>query len=156
MVVTNAISFDDYWIGDQYQTRKANRAGSPKKQAGDNIYHRPDVCELWQQEDSVHSLWDGSQSDLNTAHDTRVNRVLLSDDFVYFGKAAPVVPTDILESMGYVRNPRDIRKFTVDQAAELLDWLRPQLQSQHNMVVGDPINFDAAGKYFDYRTQKLV
>lgn len=156
MVVTKAISFDEYWLDEQYQTRKANRAGSPKKQVGDNIYHRPDVCEPWRQEDSVHSLWDGTQSDLNTAHDTRVNRVLLSEDFVYFGDAAPVVPMGILAGMGYAKNPRDIRKFTVDQAVDLLDWLRPQLHSRHNMVVGDPINFDAASKYFDYKTQKLV
>ena len=156
MVVTKAISFDEYWLDPEYETRKANRAGTSKTQVGDNIYHRPDVCDPWHQEDSVHSLPSGQQSNLNTAHDTRVNRVLLSDDFVYLGAAAPMVPKTILAGMGYARNPRDMRKFTLAEAAELLGWLRPQLQSQHNMVVGDPIDFDAASKYYDYKAQKLV
>src|SRR5699024_8198026 len=99
----------------------------PKKHVGDNIYHRDAPDRPWIQEDSVHSSPDGTQCPLNTAHDTRIERVLLSERFVYFGAAAEAVPQPILDTLGYARNARDYRRFDQVTAKPLLDWLEPQM-----------------------------
>lgn len=111
MVVTSDTTFDEYWKDPDYRSRRPIRNGTPKKHVGDNIYHRAAPNEPWIQEDFVHSRTDGTQCPLNTAHDTRINRVLLSDRFVYFGAAAPAVPRQVLDTLGYARNARDYRRF---------------------------------------------
>lgn len=156
MVVTAETTFDNYWTGPDYATRRPKRNGSPKKQVGDNIYHRASATKPWVQEDLVHSLGDGSQCDLNTGHDTRVNRVLLSDRFVYFGSAAPAVPPVVLASLYYERNPRDYRCFNIKEAGPLIAWLKPQLEAQPNQVVADPIDFASTSKRFSATLQRMV
>jgi hypothetical protein len=156
MQVTRSMTFEDYWADAEFETRKSRRNGSAKKQVGDNIYHRDTPRDPWVQEDSVHSLEDGSQCPLNTAHDTRINRVLLSDRFVYFGAAAPPVPAAILSELNYARNPRDIRKYDMADAKSLIDWLEPQIVAHSNVPVDDPINFDASSKRFSATRQRMV
>ena len=104
----------------------------------------------------MHSLEDGSQCPLNTAHDTRVNRVLLSERFVYFGASAPAVPAHILASMNYAKNPRDMRNYALSEAKWLLDWLEPQVIAHRNIPLDDPINFDVASKRFSATRQRMV
>jgi hypothetical protein len=156
MVVTGDTTFDDYWAHPDFATRRPKRNGSQKKQVGDNIYHRDAPGAHWTQEDSVHSLDDGSQCALNTAHDTRINRVLLSKRFVYFGAAAPPVPPAVIHSLGYDKNPRDYRRFDAAEAGALIGWLEPQLTAQPNTVLADPIDFASTSKRFSATLQKLV
>jgi len=156
MQVTRSVTFDEYWASTEFETRKSRRNGSAKKQVGDNIYHRDELDAPWVQEDSVHSLEDGSQCPLNTAHDTRVNRVLLSERFVYFGASAPAVPAHILASMNYAKNPRDMRNYALSEAKWLLDWLEPQVIAHRNIPLDDPINFDVASKRFSATRQRMV
>lgn len=156
MVVTAAVTFDQYWSAPEFLSRRPQRNGSLKKRVGDNIYHRGSPTEPWVQENSVHSLEDGTQCDLNTAHDTRVNRLLLSEHFVYFGAAAPVVPPAIFESFSYRKNSRDFRKYDASEVQSLLAWLEPQIERRPNTILGDPINFDAASKRFSATRQRMV
>jgi hypothetical protein len=156
MQVTRSVTFDEYWASTEFETRKSRRNGSAKKQVGDNIYHRDELEAPWVQEDSVHSLEDGSQCPLNTAHDTRVNRVLLSERFVYFGAAAPAIPAHILVDLNYVKNPRDMRKYALAEAKSLIDWLEPQVVAHRNIPLDDPINFDASSKRFSATRQRMV
>jgi hypothetical protein len=156
MVVTADMTFDDYWDNPDFQTRRPKRNGSPKKQVGDNIYHRVTTAAPWVQEDSVHSLEDGTQCPLNTKHDTRVNRVLLSERFTYFGASAPVVPTVILNSLQYSKNPRDYRRFNLNDAHELVDWLELLLIQRPNIVIDDPIGFDSSSKRYSALLQRMV
>lgn len=156
MIVTDETTFDEYWANPDFATRRPKRNGSPKKQVGDNIYHRDALDAPWSQEDSVHSLADGSQCELNTAHDTRIERVLLSDRFIYFGAAAPPVPSTVLDPLGYDRNPRDYRRFDSEEASALLAWLEPRLAGQLNQVIADPIDFASTSKRFSATLKKLV
>lgn len=156
MVVTGDMTFDDYWANSDFATRRPKRNGSPKKQVGDNIYHRTTPKAPWIQEDSVHSLADGSQCPLNTKHDTRINRVLLSERFIYFGASAALVPTTILNGLGYSKNPRDYRRFDVCEAHELVEWLEPQLVARPNAVLNDPIGFDSSSMRFSASLQRMV
>ena len=156
MQVATITTFDDYWSDAEFASRKAKRNGSQKKQVGDNIYHRDGPDEPWIQEDSVHSLPGGDQCPLNTAHDTRVNRILLSDRFIYFGETAPAVPATILGKLDYQRNVRDYRKFDAPDAASLIAWVEGHMAKHSHRVLGDPFDFDSTSKRFSATLQKLV
>lgn len=156
MVVTRDMTFDQYWANPAFASRRAKRNGTSKKLVGDNIYHRDGPVAPWQQEDSVHSLTSGRQCPDNTAHDTRINRVLLSDRFIYFGSQAPSMPTSVRKAMDYHKNARDYRIFTEDKARPLLAWLEPQLSARTNVLVADPIDFASGAKRFSAKLKRLV
>ena len=156
MKVTRISNFDEYWSSAEFAGRKATRNGSQKAQVGDNIYHRNGPEADWVQEDSVHSLPGGLPCDLNRDHDTRVNRMLLSDHFLYLGNQARAVPKEILVGLEYWKNPRDRRKFTREEAADLIGWVEGLKAAAAAPVVGDPIDFDKTGKTFSYLGQKMV
>ena len=155
MVVTADMTFDEYWGHPDYATRRPKRNGTVKKLVGDNIYHRQKHDEPWVQEDSVHSLQDGSQCPLNTAHDTRVNRILLSDRYIYFGASAPELPENVREALDYRRNVRDYRRFDFGEAATLLAWLKPKISAQRNAILSDPINFDASSRRYSAKLKRM-
>ena len=156
MVVSGATTFDDYWTAPEYRSRRPVRNGTPKKLVGDNIYHRDSRASPWLQENSVHSQLDGTQCPLNTAHDTRINRVLLSDLFVYFGASAPAMPYAIRDAIGYSKNPRDYRRFDAAKVKPLLDWLEPQVVAQRNKVLAPPINFASSSKRYSPTLQRMI
>ena len=156
MVVSGETTFDDYWTGSDYRSRRPVRNGTPKKLVGDNIYHRESAASPWLQENSVHSRLDGTQCPLNTAHDTRINRVLVSDRFVYFGALAPAMPQSIREKIGYHKNPRDRRRYDAVEAKPLLDWLEPQVDAHRNQVLAPPINFSSSAKRYSPTLQRMT
>jgi Nucleotide modification associated domain 2 len=156
MVVTRGITFDDYWGKPEFATRRPVQNGTQKKHVGDNIYHRDTPASPWHQEDSVHSQVDGTQCLLNTSHDTRINRVLLSDKFVYFGASAPPVPQPVCKALEYSRNSRDYRRFDAVRAKPILDWLAPQIAAHPNQVLEDPINFASSAMRFSPTLQRMV
>lgn len=92
MRVTCTVTFDEYSAADKFKCKKPSRNGSDIAMAGDNIYSRRDSNSPWKQASSAHSNPDGSQSIEHTEHDTKVNRVQISEDFVYFGGDGPELP----------------------------------------------------------------
>jgi hypothetical protein len=94
MRVDEALSFAEYWQDPRFLSKRPNLAGSRKLAFGDNIYH-PDEDGDWVQLDSHHSLHDGSPNRLNVATDTRVDRVLVSRRFVYWGAGGPLIPSEL-------------------------------------------------------------
>lgn len=103
MKVSEKLSFQEYWEDERFSIKKPSRNGSRVQMLGDNIYHKDDDGH-WLQEDSHHSNPDGSPNLVNLRRDTKTNKILISDFFLYFGDQA--VPVD-LESIGY----RRIRNF---------------------------------------------
>ena len=91
MRVSETRSFDEYWGDRRFGDKRPNLFGSRMQAYGDNVYHR-DEDGGWQQENSHHSLSDGSPNVLNIVHDTQTDRVLISDDFTYWGAAGPEIP----------------------------------------------------------------
>lgn len=156
MEITGEATFDDYWASPDHASRKPVRNGTPKKQVGDNIYHRESAQSPWQQEDSVHSLEDGSQSDLNTKHDTRINRVLLSTKYVYIGSLAEPLPQQVINELDYERNPRDYYRFEGEAAPQLVAWLEAKVVANPNRVLADPINFSLSGRRFDPERARMI
>ena len=122
---------------------------------GDNIYRRDPHGKQWIQENSIHSRLDGVQDELNTAHDTSVDRVLVSQNFIYFGSAAPPVPAHVLSSINY-RNGRGHRVYESEDCSALLKWIEGYTACSMNSVLGDPVQLRLSHKRFSRSTNRLI
>jgi hypothetical protein len=128
MRVTSAMTFEEYWADPRFQTKKPNLRGSKKQAFGDNIYSRNQDTGSWCQVDSHHSLSDGSTNYSNVAADTETNRILLSDDFVYWGGSGPELPPHFLSygpervTLLVIRNHKN--NFPPELVWEFIAWIR--------------------------------
>jgi len=125
MRVQEALSFDEYWSDERFFGKRPVLNGSLKQLYGDNIYHR-DASMQWIQCDSHHSL-ESCPSQRNIANDTKVNRVLLAQHFVYYGSVAPRLPEHLCP---FAENGQDLRKvkrghrvFSETLAAAFVRWI---------------------------------
>ncbi len=84
------MDFDSYWSDPRFLCKQPLLNGSLKQLYGDNVYHQQDG--QWIQVDCHHSLDIGQPNPRNVDHDTSVNRLLISQRFVYYGMAAPLIP----------------------------------------------------------------
>lgn len=126
MRVSEIVHFDQYWRDARFAAKRPNLRGSRMQRFGDNIYHRGPDGE-WIQENSRHSKSDGSPEARHMHRDTKSERVLLGEKFVYFGGDGPAVP-DRLRS-GYSFDlvhdrPAFRRNFTDEQVAATVEWVR--------------------------------
>lgn len=92
MQVSEILSFRNYSSDNRFSRKRPFRRGSRKQSCGDNIYLRNADDSGWEQRDSFHSLPDGSVNNQHVQRDTGVDKVLISDNFVYFGGEAPAFP----------------------------------------------------------------
>ncbi len=152
MCVTDKIAFDEYWSNPKYLDKKPIRNGSSKMMVGDNIYwYEPDIAQ-WHQSDSHHSNPDGSTNMENLRSDTKANSVLVSSQFIYFGVSAPIVPSKIINQIGY-KNCRNHRVFDLDRCQTLIRWLCNF--HNWNMVLGDPFDFSKSDKRYSRRSNRV-
>lgn len=100
MKITETMSFDEYSNDKRFEPKKPYRYGSRKQSCGDNIYYRNTTLSEWQQYDSFHSDNRGQLNPDHVARDTAVNRILISDNFVYFGGQGPKFPQQLLDDQG--------------------------------------------------------
>ncbi len=100
MRVTETLTFDEYALDARFFKKIPYRRGSRKQSCGDNIYSRSSPLSAWQQRDSFHSLADGGEDIDHTNIDTAVNRILISEDYVYFGGMGPLIPDRLRDING--------------------------------------------------------
>jgi len=155
MRVSAKISFNEYWTNPAYMDKKPVRNGSRKMMVGDNIYYLESVNQKWQQADSHHSNPDGSVNIHNLENDTQSDKVLISDNFIFFGNEAPVVPKSLLESIGY-ENRRNYRVFEYPVWDALIKWLQTTFKKSFNTVVADPFDFSSSEKRFSVKGNKIT
>jgi hypothetical protein len=93
MKVDEIMDFDSYWKDERFLCKRPVMNGSIKQLYGDNIYHLHN--DRWIQLDSHHSLENGQPNTNNINYDTRVNRVLISRKFIYYGSTALQIPEDL-------------------------------------------------------------
>jgi hypothetical protein len=98
MQVSETLLYNEYWSDSRFHAKRPNLRGSIKQAYGDNIYHRISDDQPWQQEDSHHSLSDGQVNMQNVEADTRTDRVLIAEDFVYLGSSGLVLPEEFRKS----------------------------------------------------------
>lgn len=155
MRVSRKLSFDDYWKAPEFRDKKPVRNGSMKMLVGDNIYFRAPASGQWHQADSHHSNADGSANQYNLTKDTRVDAVLISTHFYYFGNSAPAVPEQLLREIGYT-NGRGYKKFDLDDCGnKLVNWIESEFASAFNRVSADPFDFDRSAARYSGKTNKL-
>ncbi|HBN9950795.1 hypothetical protein FA378_05140 [Pseudomonas aeruginosa] len=127
MRVTEAMTFDEYGADPRFEPKKPYRNGSRKQSCGDSIYFRATPEAAWQQRDSFHSRSDGTLNSDHVARDTGVNRVLISNDFVYFGGEGPEFPKELKDQQNRPLCKTGIGLTTFDDAqliANLEQWIR--------------------------------
>jgi hypothetical protein len=127
MRVTEAMSFDAYDADPRFESKKPYRNGSRKQSCGDNIYFRSSIDQPWGQRDSFHSHSDGGLNPNHVRRDTGVNRVLISDDFIYFGGEGPRFPDCLRDKRGRELCKSGIGLSTFDDVhlvATLEEWVR--------------------------------
>ncbi|MBB5207903.1 hypothetical protein [Chiayiivirga flava] len=117
MRVTDAITFDQYSTDPRFESKKPFRNGSRKQSCGDNIYFREGPDKDWRQRDSFHSRPDGLMNEQHVARDTGVDRVLISDHFLYFGGEGPALPEDLKDKKGRSIYKAGIGEVTFDDPA---------------------------------------
>lgn len=155
MRVTNHLRFNEYWNSEKFRAKRPIRHGSRRVMVGDNIYRSDPKSGRWLQENSVHSQPNGQQDLLNTEHDTQTDRVLISEEFFYFGERAPLVPTQFLKKIGY-KNGRGHRVYKSQDCQLLLDWIRTEAGHQINRVLGDPFQFRMSEKRYSRARNRLI
>lgn len=142
MRVTGTLTFNQYWADGRFQSKKPNLRGSKKQAFGDNIYCKDEVTNLWNQVNSHHSLADGSPNESNVVADTSADRVLVSDDFVYWGGSGPELPKRFLNygpqhvSLCVVRNHKNA--FPPEFVRDFIAWIQSLGEKGY---VGDPLDW---------------
>ena len=139
MRVTETVSFNQYWSDSRFQNKRPNLHGSKKQAFGENIYHRESDSVEWDQENSHHTYSDGTTNFNNVSNDTQSDRILLSNDFVYWGGDGPKLPSEFTGSMIDIRARRGYRnKFPEPLLKSFVDWMRNIGESGY---VGKPLDW---------------
>lgn len=120
MHITEILTFQEYWEDQRFEYKKPIMNGSLIQLYGDNIYHKDDESGEWLQENSHHSLENGTVNGSNLERDISGKNVLISDLFYYFGKSAVEVPNRLRE---LCRSGRGHRNVDDSIANEFIDWL---------------------------------
>lgn len=94
MRVEETLTFDEYWRDGRFASKKPFLSGSLKQAFGDNIY-RLGEGGVWVQADSHHSYAGGAPNQANIDRDTSADRVLIGQNFSYYGSAAVEVPVEV-------------------------------------------------------------
>jgi hypothetical protein len=125
MRVTEDLSYDEYWREERFRLKRPTLDGSLKQAFGDNIYRHNSTGD-WQQANSHHSLNDGTTNPENVRADTRADRVLISDDFLYWGGCGPPVPASFRNYNGMdicVGRQGHRCRFDADLVRDFVGWL---------------------------------
>lgn len=155
MKVTRKVTFNEYWQNPEFNDKKPVRNGSKTMLLGDNIYFHDKENDVWTQAHSHHSNPDGTLNVYNKNRDTQSFNVLLSKHFYYFGNAAPVIPNEILDDIGY-ENGINHRVYDYGVAIDLVNWLETSHAEALNLAVSDPFNFDHSEAHYSVETNKIT
>lgn len=125
MRVTETLTFEEYWGDPRFQKKKPYFYGSRKQAYGDNIYSKDDLGQ-WLQANSHHSHKNGETNRSNLENDTSANKVLVSEEFVYWGGEGPAIPHYFRNLSGFDlcvgRNHKS--RFPTNFTQEFVSWVR--------------------------------
>lgn len=137
MRVTEILTYNQYWNDPRFIDKRPRLRASIKQAFGDNIYHRGPQSGDWNQCDSHHSWTDGTANRNNVARDTRADRVLISDDFVYWGGEGPVIP--LFDNVNVCFRRGHKKRFNESTVAEFVNWIS---DVDERGFVGAPLDWD--------------
>lgn len=135
MLVTEKVTFEEYWLSNRFQLKKPNVSGSLVQMYGDNIYGRNEEG-LWCQSDSHHSKLNGEVNYANLKRDTSGKFILISNQFYYFGDKHFKVPNAFLNLCS---TNRDFEKKTdIELSNQFIKWVSTNYETG---VHGDPVHW---------------
>lgn len=137
MQLEEKITFDEYWNDPRFEYKKPYVNGSLVQMYGDNFYHRHEKTNLWVQENSAHSLDNGSCNWAHLERDTTSENVLISTNFYYFGDHCPEIPEELLAICSEGRNVKSV-SIPDEIEQNFVDWLTNNFEVG---IHGDPINW---------------
>ncbi len=128
MQVTEILTTAQYWSDPRFRCKRPDLCHNWVAASGDNIY-APTEHGGWQQLDSYHSEKDGRPNPNHVKRDTSVERVLVSDNYVYYGGEGPKLSKRFLsgEAMDLLRGPRNYQREREEEViASFEEWLGSQ------------------------------
>ena len=142
MQVDRSLTFDLYWDYPEYEHKKPCK----NNMCGDNIYKKGTNGVLVQMKNISHG-------EEHFQSDTKVNRVLISKTFYYFGQEAPEIPSQhkniIKKGRGYKRTRPTAKNY--DVVTEFLEWLQNNFKQG---VHGNPAHLKKKCKLPDIKLCK--
>ncbi len=137
MKVEEKITFNEYWNDPRFQYKKPIVNGSLVQMYGDNFYHQ-DENNDWIQENSAHSLKDGTPNKTHLTRDTGGEFVLISKNFYYFGEEAITIPAEFAPVI--CTNARNMAFAQPQEVVdEFIQWLSNNYEK--GIIHGDPISW---------------
>lgn len=143
MCIKEKISFDQYWRDVRFRYKRPLMNGSLKQTYGDNIYHLDEEGQNWIQENSHHSLPDGSQNIRNMDRDLKSQFVLVSEHFWYFGKLAVPIPERLCTSIRK-KGPGYKSDIPEEIITEFIQWITDTFPMGY---IGKPRQFSLFERY---------
>ncbi len=143
MRVTETMTFNEYWENKKFHSKKANLRGSKKQAFGDNIYFKNEENE-WEQLNSHHSHANGKPNRNNIHRDTQIDKILVSEDYAYWGDCGPKIPSKFREWPGYdlcKKGPGYKNYFPKEFVDAFVNWFR-SLNNKGRL--GEPLDWKDA------------
>ena len=138
MRLEEKITFNEYWADSRFERKKPIVNGSLVQMYGDNFHHKPEGSDEWVQENSAHSLADGTKNEGHLKRDTGGEFVLISKEFYYFGSKSPIVPDEYLEVCSEGRDMKSV-SIPSEIAKKFIEWL----QTNYSIGIhGDPTSWN--------------
>ena len=131
MRVTEILRFDQYWNDKRFRKKRPDIDGSSKEACGDNFYFRDEVADKWCQIPAYHSN--------QMKKDTAVNRVLISNDFIYWGGSGPLVPDFYSDDIVHSKSGHSSKRFTPEVIKAFVRWIQGIQSSGETGLCGKPL-----------------
>ena len=131
MRITETLSLDEYRRDPRFEAKKPEKAGCWRNACGDNVYWwNPQTNEWNQDEASYHCEYDPS-------HDARTDRVLISEDFIYWGGEGPPIPPEFGGVNVLCTTQGHKCKFPEQTVRAFVQWFE---QTQERGICGEPLD----------------
>ena len=145
MQVDEICTFDEYWVDPRFFMKRPRFDGNYQQCYGDNIYHH--IGSEWMQENSHHSYANGINRN-NLIHDTRIDRVLISFHYWYFGENAIELPKEFTEVIAI---GRAYKKLQNNICVDITKWVGNYYEiGQHGL----PYNWKKFGQFVRFEGEK--
>lgn len=138
MRVDEILTFDEYWNDPRFKRKRPQIPGPKMNMVGDRTYRHERGAPDWSFDTSMHFIASAPQIDGgHVVNDTKVDRVLLTKYYTYWGRLGPKVPNHLLPLFPVRRG----QKCTRD--GELLAQLHDFIGLAHPMqLAGEPADWD--------------
>jgi len=133
MQVSEDMSFTDYWNDPRFSSKRPIVGAYKQKAVGDNTYRKDNG--VWKQEASMHFIPSRPKTYGNIDIDTKTDRILLGENFTYWGDKAP-----LLSEQHYNMFP--IRNHKLEHSdEEKQSFFDQYINNGGQGLIGDPIDW---------------